>query len=107
MPDKLNSQVMILEKNNDFQFCYGGVHYIDEHGNNIRDTIPIAKNGYTIKQQLDSFEIAIQSVLIRNNIRLSFDERLEFSPDYDLLMLQNFYIVNNNLFKKNFKHVWF
>lgn len=87
LPNKLNLQVELLEKNLDCKFCYGGVYYIDESGNIIRDTIPIAKSGYTIQQQLNSFEIAIQSVLIRNDIDLSFDVNLQFSPDYDLLML--------------------
>ena len=87
MPNKLKLQVAMLEKKTDFQFCYGGVHYIDEYGNKLRDTMPNAKRGYTIKKQLDSFEIGIQSVLIRNNIYLFFDPDLEFSPDYDLLML--------------------
>ncbi len=87
MPNKLNLQVAVLEDNLDYKFCYGGVHYIDENEKKLRDTIPIAKSGFTIKQQLDSFEIGIQSVLIRNDIDISFDTSLEFSPDYDLLML--------------------
>ncbi len=87
MPNKLNIQVKLLENNPDSKFCYGGVHYIDEQGGKIRDTLPIAKSGYTIKQQLASFEIGIQSVLIRNDIEISFDTKLQFSPDYDLLML--------------------
>ena len=87
MPDKLKLQIELLENNLDAKFCYGGVHYIDEQGNKIRDTLPIAKSGYTIKQQLEFFEIGIQSVLIRNDIKISFDISLEFSPDYDLLML--------------------
>ena len=48
MPNKLNLQVDLLENNFDSKFCYGGVHYIDEYGKKIRDTIPIAKSGYTI-----------------------------------------------------------
>ena len=70
MPNKLNIQVKLLENNLDSKFCYGGVHYIDEQGGKIRDTLPIAKSGYTIKQQLASFEIGIQSVLIRNDIEI-------------------------------------
>jgi len=86
MPEKLERQVNALEKNKNYDFSYTGVHYINEHNKIILKYLPKAVSGNVFQYQLNKYEIGIQSVLIRNNIDMNFNQDLQFSPDYDLLM---------------------
>tara|TARA_B100001250_G_C19762898_1_gene773343 strand:- start:776 stop:1690 length:915 start_codon:yes stop_codon:yes gene_type:complete len=103
LPNKLENQVYALENNRNFDFSYGGVHYINENNQNILNYLPKAKSGFVLPFQLVKYEIGIQSVLIRRGIALDFNENLQFSPDYDLLMniasKYNAYVVNDYLIK--------
>ena len=86
LPHKLSKQLEIMEKNIDYKMSYGGVLYINEDSTLIKKYLPCAKSGNLFKYQLKKYEIGMQSVLIRNDIQISFNENLEFSPDYDLMM---------------------
>ncbi len=86
MPEKLEKQVNALEMNKNYDFSYTGVHYINEYNRIILKYLPKAISGNVFSYQLNKYEIGIQSVLIRNNIDMNFNQDLQFSPDYDLLM---------------------
>ena len=86
MPEKLEKQVNALEKNRNYDFSYTGVHYINEYNKIILKYLPKAISGNVLSYQLNKYEIGIQSVLIRNNVDMYFNQDLQFSPDYDLLM---------------------
>ncbi len=101
--DKLTIQVGVLELNRSYQMCYSGVIFIDERGNFIKKTLPKSCNSNVFDIQLKSYEIGMQSVLIRNNIKIDFNKELEFSPDYDLMMRiassYNVYVIKEYLIK--------
>jgi len=86
MPEKLQKQVSILDKNHEYQFCYTGVIYINEQSNKIGTTIPKAKSGYVFPQQLIRYEINQQSIIVRNNIDIHIDENLYHAPDFCMFM---------------------
>lgn len=86
LPTKLSQQVMVLDSNKEFKMCYSAVQYINEQGNEIGTMIPKAVNGNVFSQQLNRYEINMQSVMIRNDIEISFNESMEYSPDFDLFM---------------------
>ena len=88
-PEKLTRQVNMME-NNQCALCYGSVIVINEDGVQIRKNIVTDKHGHILDQLLLKYEINMQTVMIRRNIltenSLSFDTKLQFSPDYDLFM---------------------
>ena len=88
-PEKLTRQVNMME-NNQCALCYGSVIVINEDGAQIRKNIVTDKHGHIFDQLLLKYEINMQTVMIRRNIltenSLSFDTKLQFSPDYDLFM---------------------
>ena len=88
-PEKLTRQVNIME-NNQCALCYGSVIVINDDGAQIRKNIVTDKQGHIFDQLLLKYEINMQTVMIRRNIltenSLSFDTKLQFSPDYDLFM---------------------
>jgi glycosyltransferase involved in cell wall biosynthesis len=88
-PEKLTRQVNIME-NNQCALCYGSVIVINDDGAQIRKNIVTDKHGHILDQLLLKYEINMQTVMIRRNIltenSLSFDTKLQFSPDYDLFM---------------------
>ena len=89
LPEKLTRQVNMME-NNQCALCYGSVIVINEDGAQIRKNIVTDKHGHIFDQLLLKYEINMQTVMIRRNIltenSLSFDPKLQFSPDYDLFM---------------------
>ena len=88
-PEKLTRQVNMME-NNQCALCYGSVIVINDDGAQIRKNIVTDKHGHILDQLLIKYEINMQTVMIRRNIltenSLSFDTKLQFSPDYDLFM---------------------
>ena len=86
MPEKLEKQVNALERNKNYDFSYTGVQYINENNITILKYLPKAISGNVFSYQLNKYEIGIQSVLIRNSVDIIFNQDLQFSPDYDLLM---------------------
>ena len=88
-PEKLTRQVNMME-NNQCALCYGSVIVINDDGAQIRKNIVTDKHGHILDQLLLKYEINMQTVMIRRNIltenSLSFDTKLQFSPDYDLFM---------------------
>ena len=86
LKDKLKIQIDKLEENSDAKLCYAGVIVIDERGKEIDKMLPIAQSGMVFSQQLIRYEINMQSVVICNNIDISFDISMQFSPDFDLFM---------------------
>ena len=89
LPEKLTRQVNMME-NNQCALCYGSVIVINDDGAQIRKNIVTDKHGHILDQLLIKYEINMQTVMIRRNIltenSLSFDTKLQFSPDYDLFM---------------------
>lgn len=86
LENKLKTQIRMMDDNENFQMCYGGVIYINETSKEINSFIPNATNGNVFPTQLERYEINMQSVVIRNNIKLLFDETKQFSPDFELFM---------------------
>ena len=88
-PEKLTRQVNMME-NNQCALCYGSVTVINDDGAQIRKNIVTDKHGHILDQLLLKYEINMPTVMIRRNIltenSLSFDSKLQFSPDYDLFM---------------------
>ena len=89
LPEKLTRQVNMMEINH-YALCYGSAIVINEDGAQIKKNIVTDKHGYILDQLLLKYEINMQTVMIRRNIltenSLSFDTKLQFSPDYDLFM---------------------
>ena len=86
LPTKLAQQIELLDSNIDLQMCYSGAIWIDENGNEINQDLPIASTGYIFDKQLIRYEVNMQTVVIRNDIDISFNTSMQFSPDYDLFM---------------------
>ena len=89
LPEKLTRQVNMMEINQ-YALCYGSAIVINEDGAQIKKNIVTDKHGYILDHLLLQYEINMQTVMIRRNIltenSLSFDTKLQFSPDYDLFM---------------------
>ena len=86
LPKKLYEQIEIMENNKEYKMCYGGGLVIDESGILKDKHLPRASSGDVFKHQLTKFEIPMNSVLIRSDIPLTFNNSLEYSPDYDLML---------------------
>ena len=86
LPAKLTRQLAMMLENPTLQMSYGGVTYIDEQDETCGELIPNCKTGNVFPGQLRRYEINMQSVMVRNDIVMAFDNTLEFSPDYDLFM---------------------
>jgi len=86
LEDKLEQQINMMDSNQEFQLCYGGVIYIDKNNHKIGKLKPQAVSGYVFAQQLKQYEINMQSVIIRNDVNIQFNEELNHSPDFDLFM---------------------
>jgi glycosyltransferase involved in cell wall biosynthesis len=103
LSNKLELQVSQLLENPDYQMNYTGGFFIDENSNNIKQFTPKAISGNVFPVQLKKYEINMQTVLIRNNQKIIFDNELEFSPDYDLFMKicskHNVGVIKNPLVK--------
>jgi glycosyltransferase involved in cell wall biosynthesis len=120
LKDKLKVQIDTMDKNKEYQLCYGGVIYIDEDSKKIGSMIPDANSGNVFYQQLKRYEINMQSVILRNKEHLRFDETLRHSPDFDLFMeiaskdkvcvikdyLVKYRKVSNSLTSKNIDVWW-
>jgi len=103
LEDKLEKQTQIMEENNNYQLCYGGVIYINEASKIIGTMIPKAKSGNVLSQQFKRYEINMQSVLLRNRDDVKFNEKLRHSPDFDLFMeiasVSNVYVIKEPIVK--------
>lgn len=86
MKNKLEKQISVMDSNFEYQMCYSGVIYIDENSTKKSKFLPTSKNGDVFANQLRRYEINMQSVVIRNNIDICFDQSMQFSPDFDLFM---------------------
>ena len=89
LPEKLTKQVNMMEINQ-CALCYGSVIVINEEGEKIKKNLVTDKVGNILDQLLLKYEINMQTVMIRRTVlrenKLSFDPKLQFSPDYDLFM---------------------
>ena len=86
LEDKLEKQIAMLDSEAELQMCYGGVIYIDKNSKKIGEDVPKASSGYIFPQLLRRYEINMQTVLIRNSIEIKFNDKMKFSPDFDLFM---------------------
>jgi glycosyltransferase involved in cell wall biosynthesis len=109
LPEKLRLQVSFME-NSDYVFSYGSSIIINESGAKIRERKVKNKSGYLFPNLLRHYEVAMQSVMIDRSTltreKLNFDERLSYSPDYNLFMkVASRYeigVINQNLIKYRF-----
>jgi glycosyltransferase involved in cell wall biosynthesis len=89
LPGKLLKQVCEMQFGN-FGMCYGSVYHIDKNGGMIGKRKVLSKKGKILRRLLMNYDINMQTVMIESNLikrfSLSFDQELEFSPDYDLFM---------------------
>jgi glycosyltransferase involved in cell wall biosynthesis len=101
--DKLEKQIKILDENQNFQFCYGGVIYINEYSMEIGKMLPQSKSGNVFAQQLMRYEINQQAIVLRNNIEIEVNEALRHAPDFNMFMniasKYRGYVVNDYLVK--------
>ena len=118
--DKLEKQIKVMDENKEFKLCYGGVIYIDKDSREIGDMLPQATNGDVFAQQLKRYEINMQSVILRNDNNIKFNEKLRHSPDFDLFItialkfkvyvIKNFIVkyrkLSNSLTSKNIDVWW-
>ena len=89
LPEKLIKQVKKMEATG-CALCYGSVVVIDEKSREINRNFVSDKYGFLLDQLFLTYEINMQSVMIRRSVllknNLTFDLNLKFSPDYDLFM---------------------
>jgi len=89
LADKLEQQIAIMH-GSDYAMCYGSALVINENGICIGKNKVTEKHGFLLNKLLLNYEINMQTVMIRMSVinidRLSFDDSLKFSPDYDLFM---------------------
>lgn len=87
LPNKLTSQVQLLENNKNCSLCYGGVYFIDEKGSRLAKLSPKQRSGFLVPSLLEKYDINMQTVMLRYNKEYCFiDESKEFSPDFELFM---------------------
>ena len=82
---KLEKQFEIFENNSDVKMIYGGAIWIDEVGKKIGERVP-KESDDVFRQNLIQYDINMQTVAIRNNIQVGFNNTHQFSPDFDLFM---------------------
>ena len=103
LEEKLEQQIKVMEDNPQYQLCYGGVIYIDKDSQTIGKMKPKAKSGNVFAQQLKRYEINMQSVVLRNNELVNFNEKLRHSPDFDLFVSiaskSEVYVINDSIVK--------
>ena len=87
--DKLEKQVALMNSLN-YAMCYSGAIIIDEHSKAIKKIVVSNTNGLMIGQLLRKYEIIMASVMLRSDVLSNgnyyFDERLKYSPDFNLFM---------------------
>lgn len=102
LPEKLEKQVKVLDKMQDYFMCYGGVIYINEQGTKYKSMTPKNESGFIFSNMLVKNEVNMQSVLIRNK-NIYIREDLAFSPDYNLWLNisanYNIYVFKESLVK--------
>jgi glycosyltransferase involved in cell wall biosynthesis len=86
MPKKLETELQLLEENQNYQMCYSSFFFIDENSLETSKYSVFGRNGNVFKTLLKRYEINMQTVLLRNNIEISFNPEMQFSPDFDLFM---------------------
>lgn len=86
LESKLEQQIKVMDDNPQYQLCYGGVIYIDKNSQIIGKSLPKARSGNVFAQQLKRYEINMQSVILRNNEKINFNQKLRHSPDFDLFV---------------------
>ncbi len=86
LKDKLMTQIVQMDLDKDMMLCYGGVININKDGKETGRSIPQATTGDVFAQQLKRYEVNMQSVVLRNNSKIYFDEKLYFSPDFELFL---------------------
>lgn len=103
LEEKLEKQINIMQIHQDCALCYGAVIYIDKDGKKIGTMMPVSNSGDVFSQQLKRYEINMQSVLLRNDKKMSFNEKLRHSPDFDLFMeivsSHNAYVIKKPIVK--------
>ena len=85
LPKKLQLQLDLMQRSN-LKMCYGGVIYIDENSEEKSRFLPDAHTGNVFRQLLKRYEVNMQSVMLRNDFDIHFDDTMQFSPDFDLFM---------------------
>lgn len=86
LKNKLELQIELMEKNKEYKLCYSATFFIDEKGKRMGSFIPHAYSGNVFPQQLKRYEMNMQTVMLRNDFSISFNENLKYSPDYDLFV---------------------
>ena len=103
LENKLEQQIKVMDYNKEFKLCYGGVIYIDKDSQQIGTMIPKAISGNVFAQQLKKYEINMQSVVLKNDEDIKFNEELKHSPDFDLFMTivsnSKVYVINDFIVK--------
>jgi glycosyltransferase involved in cell wall biosynthesis len=86
LDDKLQKQVEVFQQNESLGLCYGGFNIINENGEIIKTS---CKNGIKIEKVdslIHSYDINMQTVMIRNSKKFSFNEDFEFAEDYEAFL---------------------
>ena len=87
VPNKLEKQVSILEKNPSYIFCYSGNFYMNKDGKITGSRKPKSKSGFVLPMLLKHYDVNMQSALVKYDKKYCyFDEGLSYSPDYEIFM---------------------
>lgn len=90
LPTKLQTQVALMETNQDYILSYGSVEEISIDGEHFRDVYTLYESGFILDKLLLQFDIHILSCMINMKLlRLSslhFDPNITASEEYCLFM---------------------
>lgn len=85
LPGKLKKQIQQMEMDAS-DLCFGSWVSIDKSGKKIKKHIVCPNETDYFSYLLKSFVINFQTVMLRNNNNLAFDESYQYAPDFDLFM---------------------
>ena len=89
LPEAL-AKLVNLMKTGSYGLSYGAAIIINETGREIERRGLLAQSGWVLEQNLRRYEISMVGAIVHRPVMeelgLSFNEKLSYSPDYDLFM---------------------
>lgn len=90
LEEKLEKQVLFMEKNSNYALTYTGGYWIDDIGGEIKKFLPQYGAGYMLENMLSRYEINNQSVIVKKEVLdktlTKFNEKITIGEDYNLFM---------------------
>ena len=91
-PEKLEKQVVLMEKNSEIGFCYSGFKFLSEHNKKLNSAYnnQNLKSGYICSHLLKNYNVGILTLManktIVNKNKIKFDERFTIMGDLDFVL---------------------